>query len=140
MKIGDRKSWRIPAIGIAGGLLFGILDALIYANSLAQHLYAVYRPIARTSVNALLGLTLDCTSGIVMAFLFVALKPAFAPGWIPQGIAFGLVAWFFRVAMESASQAVMFQVPASVLLYGLFAGLAEMLLLGLFYAALLGRR
>lgn len=75
-----------------------------------------------------------------MAFLFVALKPAFAPTWIPQGIVFGLIAWFFHVAMGSASQAVMFQVPVSALLYALITGLLEMVLLGLFYASLLGRR
>jgi len=91
----------------------------------------VYRPIARESVNAPLGLTFDLVSGIVMAILFVALTPALPGGWVHRGIAFGLIAWFFRVAMGSASQAVMFRVPASALFYALLTGLAEMIAPGL---------
>lgn len=133
-------SYRVPAVGLAAGLLFAILDGLIHANPVAERLYSVYRPIARKSVNAPLGLTFDFVSGIVMAFLFVALTPALPGGWATKGIAFGLMAWFFRVAMGSASQAVMFQVPASALLYGLLTGLAEMIALGLLYGALLKPR
>ena len=46
---------------------------------------------------------------------------------------------FFRVAMGAASQAVMFQVPAAALVYTLLTGLAEMIVLGLLYGALLKR-
>ena len=130
---------RIAAVGVAAGVAFAVMDGLINANPLAQQLYAVYRPIARESVNAPLGLTFDLVSGIVMAILFVALAPALGAGWVKQGIGFGLVAWFFRVAMGAASQAVMFQVPAAALVYTLLTGLAEMIALGLLYGALLKR-
>ena len=133
-------SHRVPAVGLAAGLLFAIMDGLINANPVAQRLYSMYRPIARKSVNAPLGLTFDLVSGIVMAFLFVALTSSLPGGWVTKGIAFGLIAWFFRVAMGSASQAVMFQVPASTVLYGLCTGLAEMIVLGLLYGALLRPR
>jgi hypothetical protein len=133
-------SYRVPAVGLTAGLLFAVMDGLINTNPVAQRLYSVYRPIARKSVNAPLGLTFDFVSGIVMAFLFVALMPALPGGWVNKGISFGLIAWFFRVAMGSASQAVMFQVPASALLYGLLSGLAEMTALGLLYGALLQPR
>lgn len=133
-------SYRVPAVGLASGLVFAALDGLIHANALAQRLYAVYRPIARPSVNAPLGLIFDLVSGIVMAFLFVALAPALPGGWVTKGVAFGLLAWFFRVAMATASQAVMFRVPASTLLYGLLTGLAEMVALGLLYGAFLKPR
>lgn len=131
---------RPGVLGLAVGLVFALLDGVINANPLAQRLYAVYRPITRESVNATLGLTFDLVSGIVMAFLFVALTPALPAGWVKRGIAFGLLAWFFRVAMGSASQAVMFQVPASALLYALLTGLAEMIALGLLYGRLLTHR
>jgi hypothetical protein len=36
---------------IVSGILFAILDGVINANPLAQRLYAVYKPIARTSIN-----------------------------------------------------------------------------------------
>jgi hypothetical protein len=140
MEIPDVASSRVLAVGLAAGLMFAVMDGLINANPVAQRLYAAYRPIARESVNAPLGLMFDFVSAIVMAVLFVALTPALPGGWTNKGIAFGLIGWFFRVAMGTASQAVMFRVPFSALLYGLLTGLTEMLALGLLYGALLRHR
>jgi hypothetical protein len=140
MEIQNVTVFRILAVGLAAGLMFAVMDGLINANPMAQRLYAFYRPIVRESVNAPLGVLFDLVSGIVMAILFVALKPAFPGGWAIRGIAFGLLAWFFRVAMGSASQAVMFRIPASALVYALLTGLAEMVALGLLYGALLKPR
>ncbi len=100
---------------------------------MAQRLYAVYRPIARQSVNAPLGLSFDLVSGVVMAALFVALMPALPGGPIGKGLAFGVMVWFFRVAMGVAAQAVMFNIPGSTLAYTLAAGLLEMSILGVLY-------
>ena len=128
---------RVVFIGLIAGLLFAVADALINANPLAQDLYDVYRPIARSSINAPLGLAFDLISGIVMSFLFVVLRSALPGGVVTKGMAFGAIAWFFRVAMGSAAQLVMFRMTAPALLYGLFTGLAEMLILGIFYGVLL---
>lgn len=133
-------SIRLFAIGLGGGLLFALMDALINANPIAQRLYTVFRPVARESVNAPLGLMFDLLSGMVMALVFVWLMPILPSGYVQKGIAFGLLAWFFRVAMGAASQFVMFRVPAAALLYGVFTGMAEMIALGLFYAVLLKPR
>lgn len=138
MEIQNVPAVRIAVVGLCAGLLIAIADAVINANPLAQHLYDLYRPIARPSVNAPLGLALDLISGMVMGYLFVVLAPALGGGRLTKGLAFGGIAWFFRVAMGSASQLVMFRVTAPTLLYGLFTGLAEMLILGMFYGALLG--
>jgi len=72
MEIQNVTSYRVLAVGLAAGLMFAVMDGLVNANPVAQRLYSVYRPIARESVNAPLGLTFDLVSGIVMAFLFVA--------------------------------------------------------------------
>ncbi|UWZ84038.1 hypothetical protein [Occallatibacter riparius] len=128
---------RVVAVGLSAGLIFAIADALLNANGLAVRLYALYRPIARESVNAPLGLAFDLISGLVMAILFVALRPSLSGKSLMRGIQFGLIAWFFRVAMQSASQVVMFPISAGAVAYGLSSGLAEMLLLGIFYGALL---
>ena len=133
-------TYRVPLVGLASGLVFAILDGVINANSVAQRLYSVYKPIARESVNAPLGLAFDLASGIIMAFLFVGLAPTLPGGWATKGIEFGLMAWFFRSVMGSASQLVMLQIPGSAILYGLLTGLTEMIALGLVYGALLARR
>ena len=140
MRIRDASSCRLAIVGLAAGLLFALMDGLINANPMAHRLYAMFRPSSRESVNAPLGLMFDLISGIVMAFVFVALAPAFRGGYIKQGISFGLLAWFFRTAMSSASQVVMYRLPASTLLYELFTGMAEMIALGLLYGVLLKPR
>jgi hypothetical protein len=121
-------------IGLAGGVLFGIMDALINANPLARRLMAAYQPITRTEFNAPAGIAADLVYGVVMAFLFVLLAPALPGQSGPlKGLVFGLIAWFFRVLMSAVSHGLMFKLPAATLAYSLLAGLAEMLIIGLFF-------
>ncbi len=131
---------RLGIVGMAAGLVFAILDGLLNANPLARRLYAVYQPIARESVNAPLGVAFDVISGIVMAVLFVLLAPVLPGPQFAKGLAFGMIAWFFRVAMGVAAQAVMFQIPVPALAYTLASGFVEMSIIGLLYAAALHPR
>ncbi len=121
-------------VSVVSGILFGILDGVINANPLAQRLYAVYKPIARTSINALAGIVIDLVYGFVMAGVFLLLY-ASLPGetGLVKGVSFGCLVWFFRVVMYTASQWVMFNVPVKALLYSLVAGLGELLILGALY-------
>jgi hypothetical protein len=121
-------------VAVASGILFGALDALINANPLAQRLFQVYRPIARTSLNPVAGVVIDLVFGFVMAGAFLLLCESLPGGsGLLRGVSFALFVWFFRVVMSVASQWMMFQVPARTLLYLLAAGLAEMLALGVLY-------
>ncbi len=125
---------RYVLISVASGILFGILDAVIHANPLAQRLYEVFKPIARTSLNPLAGIVIDLVYGFVMAGVFLLLYKSL-PGetGLVKGLSFAVLAWFFRVVMYSASQWVMFNIPVETTLYGLVAGLGEMLILGVLY-------
>ena len=126
-------SFRILLTGTWVGIVFAILDGLLNANPVARRVYAFYRPIARQSVNAPLGLSFDILSGVVMGMLYVALMPALAGRPVVKGAAFGVMVWFFRVAMGAAAQSLMFNVPRSALAYTLLAGLVEMTILGSLY-------
>jgi hypothetical protein len=121
-------------ISIVGGILFGILDGLINANPMAQRLYDVYKPIAKTSPNVVAGVTIDLAYGFIMAAVFLLLYTSL-PGesGIAKGVSFAILVWFFRVVMSVASTWLMFTVPAQTLVYSLLAGLAEMLALGILY-------
>jgi hypothetical protein len=125
---------RYMVVSLVSGILFGILDGIINANPLAQKLYAVYQPIARTSVNAMAGIVIDLVYGFVMAAVFLLLY-ASLPGQhgMVKGLAFAILVWFFRVVMQAASTWMMFNVPIQTVVYGLVTGLAEMLALGLLY-------
>lgn len=123
---------------IIGGILFGVLDGVINANPLAQKLYQVYKPLARKSLNIIAGLVIDLIYGFVLAGIFLILYQSL-PGeiGIVKGISLGILVWFFRVVMSAAAQWVMYIVPLNTIIYSTFAGLGEMLLLGIFYGLLL---
>ena len=125
---------RYIIVSVVSGILFGTLDGIINANSLAQRLHNVYKPIAKTSVNALAGIVIDLAYGFILAAVFLLLYKSLpgATGWL-KGVSFALLVWFFRVVMSVASQWMMFNVPISALGYTLIAGLGEMLILGLLY-------
>ncbi len=121
-------------VSIVGGILFGVLDGLINANPMAQRLYDVYKPIAKTSLNVVAGVTIDLAYGFIMAAVFLLLYTSL-PGetGIAKGLSFAILVWFFRVVMSVASTWLMFTVPAQTLIYSLLAGLVEMLALGILY-------
>ena len=121
-------------VSIVSGVLFGAMDGLINANPLAQRLYEVFKPIAKTSVNVPAGVVIDLVYGFVMAGIFLLLYKSL-PGEVGlvKGISFALFVWFFRVVMYVASQWMMFNVPMGALLYSLITGLGEMLILGILY-------
>ena len=121
-------------VSIISGILFGVLDGVIHANPLAQRLYQVYKPIAKTSINPLAGIMIDLVYGFVMAGVFLLLYKSL-PGetGLVKGMSFAFLVWFFRVVMYTASQWVMFNIPIEALLYSLVTGLGEMLILGVLY-------
>jgi len=125
---------RYVIVSLVSGILFGVLDGLINANPLAQRLYAVYKPIARTSLNPVAGIAIDIFYGFVMAGLFLVLYNSL-PGetGLVKGLSFALMLWFFRVLMYVATQWMMFNVPVAALLYTLVTGLGEVLILGILY-------
>ena len=121
-------------VSVTSGILFGILDGLINANPIANKLYEVYKPIAKTSVNFVMGVIIDLAHGFILGGTFLLVYPSL-PGEVGlvKGVSFALMVWFFRVVMSVASQWMMFKVPLKTLLYTLFAGLGEMLILGILY-------
>ncbi len=125
---------RYLIVGLASGLLFGVLDGLINANPFARRLNEAYRPIARTSLNVPAGVAIDLVYGFIMAGVFVVLFDSL-PGaaGVVKGLSFAALAWFFRVAMSGASTWMMFKVPCRAIAYTVLAGLGEMLALGILY-------
>jgi len=125
---------RYIIVSISSGILFGILDGVINANPVAQKLFEVFKPIAKTSINPLAGIVIDVFYGFVMAGVFLLLYKSL-PGetGLVKGLSFALLVWFFRVVMYTATQWVMFNIPNETLLYSLVAGLGEMLILGVLY-------
>ncbi len=121
-------------VSIISGILFGVLDGLINANPLAVHLYAIYKPIARKSINLQAGILIDLLYGFLLSGIFLVLYPSL-PGelGVVKGLSFALMVWFTRVVMSIASQWMMFVIPAKSLLYTAITGLGEMLVLGVLY-------
>ncbi len=126
---------RFFGVSVTTGILFVLLDMVLNVNPLARGLLSPYAPIAKSSVNAPLGVLIDIIYGFVLVAVFKLLSESL-PGQnsFQKGLSFGIGIWFFRVAMGTASQLVMFNIPSATLAYLLFCGLIEMLVLGLFVA------
>lgn len=121
-------------VSVASGILFAVLDGIINANPMAQRLLQVYTPIAKKSLNVIPGLVIDLLYGFILAGVYLILYQSLPGGMnLIKGISFALLAWFFRVVMSVASQWMMYTIPIKTLLYTLFAGLGEMLVLGVLY-------
>jgi hypothetical protein len=125
---------RYIVVSVLSGILFGFLDAVINANALAQRLYEVYKPIAKTSINPIAGMAIDLAYGFILAGVFRLLYKSL-PGetGLTKGLGYAFLIWFFRVVMDTASRWMMFNIPFEALFYSLIAGLGEMLILGLLY-------
>ena len=123
-------------VGIASGLLFGITDALININPIAEKLYQFNLPIRRTSVDVTAGVVIDLAYGFILLAAFLVLYRSL-PGRVGlvKGVSFALLVWFLRVVMSAASQWIMLNMPVTALLYGIPTGLGEMLVLGILYGA-----
>ncbi len=131
---------RYIIISIIAGILFGLMDALINANPLAQKLLEVYKPISKESVNVTAGIIIDLVYGFLLAGLFLLFYQSF-PGesGIVKGVVFALIVWFLRVMMNVVSTWMTQKVPLNTLLYILLTGLVEMLILGIFFGLTLKR-
>jgi len=129
---------RYMLVGMASGLLFGIMDALINVNPIAERLYEFNVPIRRTSVDVIAGVVIDLIYGFILMAVFLVLYRSL-PGraGLVKGVSFALLVWFLRVVMSAASQWIMLNMPATTLLYGLLTGLGEILVLGILYGATL---
>ncbi len=125
-------------VSLVGGILFGLMDGLINANPLAQKMYEVYKPLARKSLNLLAGILIDLVYGFVIAGVFLLLYHSL-PGdsGVVKGLSLGILVWFFRVVMSGVSQWVMYVVPVRTIIYSIFAGMGEMLILGILYGLFL---
>jgi len=121
-------------ISILSGILFALLDGFINANPLAQKLMECYKPIANSTVNIFAGIAIDIFYGFVMCGIFLLIfhsLPSDSP--LIKGIMYGLIIWFFRVIMSVLSIYMTQQIPVKTLVYTLLTGLAEVLIIGIFY-------
>ncbi|MBN1699914.1 MAG: hypothetical protein JW881_20565 [Spirochaetales bacterium] len=129
---------RYVIVSLINGIVFGVIDGLINVNPFAQKIYQIYKPIAKTSINAPAGIVIDILYGFIMGFIFLILYSAL-PGsnGLIKGIVFALIIWFFRVFMSAVSSWMMFNVPITTLLYTAATGLVEMLIIGIIFGAFL---
>jgi len=135
--LGNRsRTVRYTLVGVASGLLFGIMDALINVNPIAERLYEFNLPIRRTSVDVIAGVAIDLAYGFILMAAFLVLYRSL-PGRVGlvKGVSFALLVWFLRVVMSAASQWIIFNMPVTALLYAVLTGLGEMLVLGILYGA-----
>ena len=131
---------RFIITAILTGLLFGIMDGLLNGNPYAVKLMECYKPIAKHTINVPMGLLIDLFYGFVISGIYLILRPSLPTEiGIVKGLTYGLGMWFFRVLMGAVSNWMMFNVPVKTLVYVLFAGFMEMIILGIINGIMLKR-
>jgi len=131
---------RFIITAILTGLLFGIMDGLLNGNPYAVKLMECYKPIAKHTINVPMGLLIDLFYGFVISGIYLILRPSLPTEiGVVKGLTYGLGMWFFRVLMGVVSNWMMFNVPAKTLVYLLFAGFMEMIILGIINGIMLKR-
>ena len=132
---------RYIIAAILTGLLFGTMDGLINGNPYAAKLMEYYKPIAKQSINIPAGLLIDLFYGFIISGIFMLIQPALpTESWFIKGLSYGLGMWFFRVLMGVISNWMMFNIPTKTLIYLIFTGLIEMMLLGILNGLLLFKK
>jgi hypothetical protein len=124
-------------VSITTGILFGIMDAILNANPYAQKLLKAYQPIAKKTINAPAGITIDLIYGFTMAAIYLLISPTLPGSNLTKGITYALILWFFRVVMSTATTWMTLKIPTTTLIYTLITGLLEMLTLGIIYGIFL---
>jgi len=131
---------RFIITAILTGLLFGIMDGLLNGNPYAVKLMECYKPIAKHTINVPMGLLIDLFYGFVISGIYLILRPSLPTEiGVVKGLTYGLGMWFFRVLMGVVSNWMMFNVPVKTLVYVLFAGFMEMIILGIINGIMLKR-
>lgn len=132
---------RYAVVSIISGVLFGFMDGLLNANTLAQKLLAIYKPIARTSINITAGFAIDIAYGFAMAGFFLLLYRSL-PGstGLAKGLFYALMLWFFRVVMHALGQWMTIALSWQAVAYLLVSGILEMAVLGMLYGLALAPR
>ena len=131
---------RFIITAILTGLLFGIMDGLLNGNPYAVKLMECYKPIAKQTINVPMGLLIDLFYGFVISGIYLILRPSLPTEiGVVKGLTYGLGMWFFRVLMGVVSNWMMFNVPVKTLVYVLFAGFMEMIILGIINGIMLKR-
>ncbi|HEX2393980.1 MAG TPA: hypothetical protein VHI78_01470 [Bacteroidales bacterium] len=126
---------------IVGGLIFGILDAIINANPFGSKLMQFYKPLARQKINAPAGLVIDLIYGFIISAVFLLICSILPTGsGFLKGVIYGLIMWFFRVVMGVLSNHIMLNVPLKTSIYILLTGLVEMIILGVINGLILSNK
>ncbi len=114
------------------------MDGLINANPLAKRLFTVYKPILKPKINIFAGIIIDLLYGFILAGIFLLLfKSLPGDNGLVKGLSFAGLLWFCRVIMAVLSNWMMYSIPIKSLLYSLFTGLGEMLVIGIIYGLFL---
>lgn len=122
---------RFLIAAVLTGILFGVMDGIINANPYAVKFMDVFKPIAKQSINIPAGIVIDLIYGFVISGIFLVIRSAIPfESFLLKGLLYGFGIWFFRVLMGVVSFWMMFNIPVKTLIYLLFAGLIEMLVLG----------
>ena len=115
--------------GLIAGLVLNVLDYLVWGIWLAPDINAALQSAGKKPADSLIPLfiLLDFIYGIVLVYLYAAIRPRFGAG---PGTALkaGLIVWIIAGLLHAIGEAPMGLLPERVYVLGTVAGLIVILL------------
>lgn len=112
--------------GLVAGLVLNVIDYLVYGMWLAPDLNAALQSAGKKSADSLIPLfvLLDFIYGIVLVYIYAAIRPRFGAG-PGTAVHAGLIVWMIAALLHAVGEAPFGLLPMWLYTIGTLVGLVE---------------
>jgi hypothetical protein len=112
--------------GLVAGLVLNVIDYLVYGMWLGPDLNAALQSAGKKSADSLIPLfvLLDFIYGIVMVYIYAAIRPRFGAG-PGTAVHAGLIVWIIAALLHAVGEAPFGLLPMWLYTIGTLVGLVE---------------
>lgn len=132
-----KKILKIFLLCLFIGIAFGILDWIVYANPMVKNLKNIYEPVSRGLIHVTANFFIDIIYGIILCVFYLLLYNSLPGYGIVKGLIYGILMWFLRIAILTFTQWMVYTTSIGAIIYMVFAGLIEMIIIGVLIGLLI---
>lgn len=129
------RTFKIILLCLFIGFIFALLDFILHANPLVKNFPSIYEPVNRGWDIIMASFIIDIIYGTVLSLFYLVLYKSLPGQGMMKGVIYGILLWFLRITILTLTQWMVYPVSAGTIIYMIFAGLPEMIIIG----ALIGR-
>ncbi|MFP4024168.1 MAG: hypothetical protein ACLFVR_06540 [Thiohalospira sp.] len=124
------RTFKIILLCFLIGFIFALLEFILHANPLVKNLSGIYEPVSRGWDIIIASFIIDIIYGTVLSLFYLILYKSLPGQGMMKGIIYGILLWFLRITILTLTQWMVYPVSAGTIIYMIFAGLPEMIIIG----------